>query len=190
MQDDRLKNRLSKTAVSSAILFIASYVIFLLLWIAVKQHYGNAITSVATHAVTVIKDVEIEDILSKENTILVSFVPERHETQAIIEITVNTNSYTFNAPLTFAIMAAFYPSVRRKHVYFEVLLILSAVHVLYVFSLQGKHVTDTMITLGYEKASTVKSVFWEFLWQFVDNMVIRFEPFLLGAYIYFRKEHA
>ncbi len=190
MQEDKLKKRLKKTAVISVILFITSYIIFLLFWITVKQYYGNSITFITTHAVTVIKDVEIEDILSEENTILVSFVPQRHEAREIIDITINTNSYTFNAPLTFAIMAAFFPYVRRKRIYFEVLLILVAVHVLYVFSLEGTHVTDTMISLGYEQSSTLKAVFWEFLWQFVDNMVIRFEPFLLGAYIFFRKEHA
>jgi hypothetical protein len=190
MQEDKLNKRLKKTAVISVILFITSYIIFLLLWITVKQYYGNSITFIATHAVTVIKDVDIEGILSEENTTLVSFVPQRHEAREIIDITINTNSYTFNAPLTFAIMAAFYPYVRRKRIYFEVLLILMAVHVLYVFSLQGTQVTDTMISLGYEQASTLKAVFWGFLWQFVDNMVIRFEPFLLGAYIFFRKEHA
>ena len=37
---------------------------------------------------------------------------------------------------------------------------------------------------GFEKASSLTIFFWEFLWGFVDNMVVRFEPFLIGAYLF------
>jgi hypothetical protein len=159
-----------------------------MLWLSVQQYYGKALTTVASYMVTAVKDVYVEQISSEKGNIMVSFVPQRHRTPVIIDVNVITANYTFNAPLTFAIMVAFYPFVRRKKIYFEVLVILTIVHLLYVFSAEGKIVTDTMISFGYEKSSTVKSIFWEFLSQFVDIMVKRFEPFLIGAYIYFSRE--
>ncbi len=84
-------------------------------------------------------------------------------------------------------MAAFYPYVRRKRVYMEALAILFTVHIMYVFSSEGEKLTTLMVQGGFEETSMSKDMFWQFLWGFVDNMVIRFEPFLLGAYLYFRK---
>ncbi|MEE9213426.1 MAG: hypothetical protein V3U54_01350 [Thermodesulfobacteriota bacterium] len=82
-------------------------------------------------------------------------------------------------------MAAFYPFIRRKRTYIEVLIILVFVHFLYVFSLEGERLTKALIEQGFEKRSSVSIIFWEFLWGFVDNMVVRFEPFLVGAYLFF-----
>jgi hypothetical protein len=41
-----------------------------------------------------------------------------------------------------------------------------------------------MAAQGIENPGSVTIIFWEFLWGFVDNMVVRFEPFLIGAYLF------
>ena len=110
----------------------------------------------------------------------------------MIEIVVKTSVYTFNTPLSVAIMACFYPYLRSRHrrlyrVYLEALLLLLLVHLLYVFSLEGESVRSGMVRLGYKSREFMSIFFWQFLWQFTDNMIVRFEPFLLGAYLYLRR---
>ncbi len=188
MQENRAKRLFRKTAVKSALIFIVSYFLFLVMWVGVKDYYGRALTGVATYFITAVKDVQLHETAAKKDFITVSFTPKRHKANIIIDIDVVTSSYTFNAPLSFAIIAAFYPYLRRKRVYIEVLSILLFVHILYIFSSEGEKLTGLMVSHGYETSGTFKAAFWQFLWGFVDNMVIRFEPFLLGAYLYFRRD--
>jgi hypothetical protein len=187
MQEDKKQKLLNRTGVKSALIFVIAYCLFLLVWVGVKGYYGRAVTAIATYFVTAVKEVTHEETTVREDYLMVSFIPERHRANVIIDIDVVTSSYTFNAPLTFAIMAAFYPFLRKKRVYLEVLFILFAVHVLYVFSSEGEKLTTLMIGGGFEEANPVREALWQFLWGFIDNMVIRFEPFLLGAYLYFRR---
>lgn len=191
---------MKNTLLKIALIFITSYLVFLIVWLGVKDHYGRAVTEIATYFITIVKEVNLEEIVVKDDIIIVSFIPQRHKANIIIDIDVKTSSYTFNAPLTFAIMAAFYPFLRRSRgspknrkilqgkarVYLEVLSILFIVHILYVFFSEGEKLTAMMVTMGYEEAGLAKLVFWQFLWGFVENMVIRFEPFLIGAYLYFK----
>jgi hypothetical protein len=58
------------------------------------------------------------------------------------------------------------------------------VHLLFVFSLEGQKVTAVLAAQGFENPGNVTHIFWEFLWGFVNNMVVRFEPFLIGAYLF------
>jgi len=67
------------------------------------------------------------------------------------------------------------------------LTILVFVHFLFVFSLEGEKLTQILTIHGYEEPSRVAQIFWEFLWGFVDNMVVRFEPFLIGVYLFFMR---
>jgi hypothetical protein len=39
---------------------------------------------------------------------------------------------------------------------------------------------------GIEPMNKIKLAFYQFLWSFTDNMVIRFEPFLIGIYVFLR----
>lgn len=187
MREDRTKGLLKNTAVKSALLFIASYIFFLPAWVVVKDHYGRTLTGVAAYFITSVKEVDLHETAVRKDVITVSFIPKRHRANIIIDIDVVTSSYTFNAPLSFAIMAAFYPYLKKKRVYLEALMILLSVHVLYIFSSEGEKLTSLLVANGYEEAGRFKAAFWQFLWGFVDNMVIRFEPFLLGAYLYFRR---
>jgi hypothetical protein len=174
-----------------AVLFICSYLIFLLVWVRIEDYYGMAITSIASYCVTSAKNVRIQRIERKKGVIEAWFVPERYGVANIlININVSVSLYSFNTPLTFAIMTAFYPFLRRKRIYLDAVAILVLVHILYVFSFEGDRLTAAMVTKGYERMSEIKFHFWKFLFGFTGSMLIRFEPFLIGAYIYIRKDSA
>jgi len=43
-----------------------------------------------------------------------------------------------------------------------------------------------LVDRGLEKAGNPRIFFYQFLWGFTENMVIRFEPFLIGFYMFIR----
>lgn len=173
----------------ASLLFVVSYVIFLVLWLGVKGYYGMAITTIASHAISLFKDVDIVSIIRNKDIVSVGFIPQKYGV-TILKTTIDVpiSNYTFNAPLTVAIMAAFFPFLKRKRIYLEALLILVFVHFLFVFSLEGEKLSAELQKQGYEKSGAVSQIFWEFLWGFINNMVVRFEPFLIGAYLYFFRD--
>jgi hypothetical protein len=63
---------------------------------------------------------------------------------------------------------------------------LFGVHLLFVFSFEAKELSEVFIRLGLAVQSVPRIAAYQFLWGFVDNMVIRFEPFLIGFYVFLR----
>ncbi|RMG01052.1 MAG: hypothetical protein D6726_10330 [Nitrospirae bacterium] len=182
------------------LVFLFAYLFSLFFWIQVKDDYGFIITHISSWGLEKVKDVKIEGIKKKDGEYVVTISPERFKSMLVVDVPVKTSTYTFNAPLTFSIIAAFFLPLRRRfaeqkrkdintrilRIYLETVGILIFVHILFVFSLEGERLTGIMMTRGYEDVGVLKLGFWQFLWGFVDNMVIRFEPFLIGAYLYFR----
>jgi hypothetical protein len=186
MDKENKKPLFKSVILKASLIFVAAYIISLVVWLGIKGYYGMAITTVASYAITILKDVDIVSILRQGDIISVGFIPQKYGV-TILKTTIDIpiSNYTFNAPLTFAIMAAFYPFLKRRWIYLEAVLILIAVHLLFVFSLEGEKLSAALETQGYEKGGTTSQLFWEFLWGFINNMVVRFEPFLIGAYLYF-----
>jgi len=173
--------------------FVISYLLFLILWLQVKDPYGIIITTIASKTVTVIKDVRYEYLTDNGGVIEVTFSPLRRGEDILIDIPVKTSSYTFNAPLTMAIMAGLYPYLRKRlQAYSEALLILFIIHLLYVFSLEANELTGVFVTRGAESINKLRLLAYQFLWGFTDNMLMRFEPFLIGFYLFirFRRQQA
>ncbi len=186
MQEPKQRPLLKKTVFGAVAIFLVSYVIFLFLWIQVKDSYGTAVTVTASKLLSLVKNVAFEERTRNGDIIEATFAPSSQR-DLLIDIPVRTSSYTFNAPLTFSFMTALYPFIRRrKRAYTEAVLILLAVHLLYVFSLESKTLTEVLIQRGIEKESAPQLFFGQFLWSFTDNMVIRFEPFLIGLYTFIR----
>jgi hypothetical protein len=176
-------HRLLKTVAVFLVVYIAS----LLLWIKVKDSYGYAMTLTASKLVAGFKSVRLEEISAEEGNLQATFCPYTRDPNMLVDIPVNTSSYTFNAPLTFGIMGALYPFLARKRrAYIEALAILVSVHLLYVFAFEANELTEIFMERGLEAKSVPRLFLYQFLWGFTDNMVIRFEPFLFGFYMYLR----
>jgi hypothetical protein len=75
---------------------------------------------------------------------------------------------------------------KKLRAYSEALLILAAAHLLYVFTLETKLLTEAIAEHGVGTTGMLGVAFYQFLWSFTDNMVIRFEPFLIGVYTFFK----
>lgn len=171
----------------TVLIFLVSYLIFLILWIQVKDHYGYAMTYIASKLVTLIKEVRFEEIKREKPVVLVTFSPARQMTDLLIDVPVNTSSYTFNVPLTLGLMTALFPLMKRRgRACAEALLILFGVHLLYIFSFEANSLTTVFMSRGLETVSQARLFTYQFLWEFTNNMVIRFEPFLIGFYMFIR----
>ena len=138
MDKENKKPLFRSVLLKASLIFVVSYVIFLILWLGVKGYYGMAITTIASHAISLFKDVDIVSIMRNKDIVSVGFIPQKYGV-TLLETTIDVpiSNYTFNAPLTLAIMAAFFPFLKRKWIYLEALLILVFVHFLFVFSLEG-----------------------------------------------------
>ncbi len=188
MEIQSQKKLLPKGAILKAgLIFIISFCVFLGGWLVVKGYYGTAITTVSSYAAAAVKNAQVVDITRDKDVVKVGFIPKTYGVAQVYKtsIDVPVSNYAFNVPLTLAIMAAFFPFLRSRRVYIEALVILVFVHFLFIFTLEGERLTGVFVSQGYEKESTISNIFWQFSWGFLDNMVVRFEPFLIGAYLFF-----
>jgi hypothetical protein len=123
----------------------------------------------------------------EDRFIMATFSPIGRQENLLIDIPVNTSSYTFNAPLTFGLMATLFSFIRRRwRASGEALCILFGVHLLYVFSLEANSLYSILMGRGLVTINNPYLYAYQFLWEFINNMVIRFEPFLIGFYMFIR----
>ena len=172
-----------KTVFNAFLIFLAAYLVSLALWVRVEGYYGHVIADTASRMVAAVKDVKLEGVADKDGLMRATFSCLR-DPNTLIDIRVKTSTYTFNVPLTFAIISALFPVIRRRaRAYSEALMILIGIHLVFFLSLELQELTETLIRLGVEPKSVAKLVAYQFLYGFTDNMVIRFEPFLIGFYL-------
>jgi hypothetical protein len=176
-------NQILKTV----LIFIISYCVFLLLWIQVKDYYGYGMTLTASRVIAGIKDLEIDAVDQDDERVQVTFTPYKINRDILIDIPVKTNTYTFNSPLTLAIMSSLFLFIRKRlRAYGEALLLLLIVHLLFITTFEMKELTTVLMNMKLQTVSQSRIFIYQFLWSFTDNMVIRFEPFLIGFYLFVR----
>jgi hypothetical protein len=169
------------------LIFIISYSVFLVLWIQVKDYYGYGMTLTASRIIAGLKDLEIDAVDQNDERVQVTFTPYRINKNILIDIPVRTNTYTFNSPLTLGIMATLFLFIRRRvRAYAEAIVLLLIVHQIFIMTFELKELTSVLMNMKLETVSNARKFVYDFLWSFTDNMVIRFEPFLIGFYLFVR----
>jgi hypothetical protein len=187
MQEEKKKKLFSRKLLISLLIFIVSYILFLMLWLNIVDYYGKGVLNIASNTTALVKNVDFEKIKVKKNGQLGAQFLIRHKKGVRIIINFDFSTITFNAPLTFAIMATLCLFIKnRKRAYSEALLILFLIHFLYVFTSETGRLSYIMAKNHLETASEFQLFVWQYLWGFIDSMIIRFEPFLIGFYIYLR----
>jgi hypothetical protein len=185
------KKQLRKRLVNISLVFIAAFVLSLALWLFVGKYYGYVITSISAHAIAPVKNLQLDLVkfdTKNKNNISTFFRTQKKLTKNVgLLQNVNFGHFTFNVPLTVGILAAFFPFIRKKRVYIEVAVLVITIHILYVFFLEGLKLSEALLRSGFEKPNEAKLVFWQFSEGFLKSMVLRFEPFLIGAYLYFSR---
>jgi len=178
----------------SALLFLLLYPALLFIWLKVKPYYGFVISRAGAHLAAEFKGarvVRVEDgaernkVWIREKGYISPYGPGELEISPAFPI----SNYSFNVPLTWALALALFPVIRwRKRALLEIALVLAGVHLLYVFSFSGLQLYYAEVKVGFRPRALLPQLFWETLWAFTDNMVIRFEPFLVAFYLYLRSK--
>ncbi len=173
-------------------LFFAVYLGTLLLWIGVKSYYGTVLAHIGSRPAGWTAGARVEEVQPGSETARVAFsrpvLIRGGMADFQVELDISVSRYSFNVPLTFALIAALFPFYRwRPRTLLEAAGILVFIHLTFIYFL---------CTLELFKLFTQARVIrpppgWlqyllQFLWAFTDNLVIRFEPFLVAVYLWLR----
>jgi hypothetical protein len=188
MQEENSIPSFRKKIVLSLLGFIVFYAISLVFWLNVQDYYGRGILTIASHVSAKVKNVDFETIVTrKDGTQGARFYISRKGKGATIIFKFDVSQFTYNVPLTFGIMAALSLFISR-HVkaYAESLIMLFTIHLFYVFTSEAGRITYILAQNRLEAVSEFGQFVWQYAWGFLDAMVIRFEPFLIGFYLIVR----
>jgi hypothetical protein len=174
--------------ISSLLIFIASFVFFIFIWFFVNDYYELAISYVASHLIPVFKGVSLSFIKMRKNLIEIVFVPNAQVWGSNFQInfSIHYYYYTFNVPLTLAIMVSFYRYLKIKKIYLEAVLILIIFHVFFVFFLEWYKVTFELMRHDLEKPNRTMLNIGQYLETFMVIIAVRIVPFLIGVYLFVR----
>ncbi len=174
-------------------LFLMVYVISLLAWVQIKPFYGQMLSHIAARVAVFHTGFKVKTIVQQADETRITFsrtvIKKQGIGEFLMDIRIKVSSYSFNVPLTLAIIAALYPLFgwRKKNIP-EILIILIGIHLLYIYSFCVLRLFETMTQAGMTTTSSAFQFMLQFLWGFTDNLVIRFEPFLLAAYLWLRNQ--
>lgn len=183
-----LQKPILKNALKFLVIFIVSLPLFIFLWSNIKDPYGYLLTKTSSILVTKSKTVRLLKLESKGDENSVFYYPDRFGVKPTIavEVSLKTSHYTYNLPISLALICAFFPFIKKKkRRYIEVLFLLILIHFIYVYIYQIGELNIVLAERGYEKSSSFKSFFSDFFVDYYRSLVLRFEPVLVGIYLFF-----
>lgn len=155
-------------------------------------YYGSFIVRVSSFVTSLIKNVELTKVERRGEKLTAYFsckrvIPMGGIVRMDTDLSLWTSKYTYNVPLTFALVAALLPVISwKRRNFLEIIVILVFVHMMYVVFFEGLQLYYGFIKAGLEKPSIKEQAFWEYFWTFTQSMIIRFEPFLIALYLVMR----
>ncbi|MDZ7761353.1 MAG: exosortase H-associated membrane protein [Desulfovermiculus sp.] len=175
----------------AVLVFIVAYALFLAAWIQIKPFYGRSITQASGSLASWVMKADLEEVTQhKDKTQLTIAKPVQDRLRAgdlVLDLQLSVAAYSFNVPLTLALMVGLYPLFQwKKRSLLEAVLILVATHMLFVSSYLLLRQYVAFGQAGLISPSPVLKFSLEFLWTFTDNLIVRFEPFLLAIYLWLR----
>jgi hypothetical protein len=173
------------------VLFFITYSVVLILWIQVKPYYGNTLTHVGSRLAAWSAGFRVETVHHGKEVATITFaypVLTKHGMgDILLDVKIAVSQYSFNVPLTFALVAGLFPFFRwRARSLIEACIILLFIHLLYISFFCSLQLFYHLAQAGIKTPSKPLQFFLQFMWAFADNMVIRFEPFLVAVYLWFR----
>lgn len=175
------------TIITKLFLFIISFVIFLILLTYIKSQYSYALTYISSEIASKIKNVKLLKVAENgKDFFLVNFISLKELSPVIFQAKINT-IFTFTFPITLSIFISLLPYLEKKiRASIEAITILISIHILYILSHELYELTKFLIYREIEQPRKIPFYFYQYLSVFTKSMIIRFEPFLLGVYIYLR----
>lgn len=173
-----------------SLIFVISYFIFLALWLGINSWYCLEITKIATFLTTKIEKVDLTSLEMKAGAIVAGLRPQRAGSPVLIFNYYLPGPCCFTAPITLALIAAFYPFMKNKLVCIEAVSILVAANILVIFCQEADQVSFGMMHLGYSPTSDFKDFFGNILSVSMTYMGTYLTPFLIGVVLYLKQGRA
>jgi len=173
------------------VLFVMTYSVFLILWIQVKPYYGSMLTHIGSRLSAWSAGARAEEVRHGREVATITFaypvVTQQGSGDILLDIKIAVSRYSFNVPLTFALVAGLFPFFRwRVRSLIEACFILLFIHLLCIYFFCSLQLFYHLAQAGVKTPSKTLQFFLQFMWAFADNMIIRFEPFLVAVYLWFR----
>lgn len=183
----RLRNKI----IVASLVFCLTYLLLLVLWVQVKDYYGDMLTQVGARLAAKSTGLVMEKIQHGKEISTITFVravlTRKGPADLFLDLKISVSNYSFNVPLTFALVAGLFPFFKwRKRYLIEACFILLFIHMLYIYFFCSLSLLSQLARLGIEAPSKTVQFLLQFMWTLTDNMVIRFEPFLVAVYLWFR----
>jgi len=174
-------------------IFSIAYLVFLILWMQVKPYYGNMLTHVGSRLSAWSAGACVESMHHGKEVATITFaypvVTQQGRGDILLDVKIAVSQYSFNVPLTFALLAGLFPLFRwRVRSLIEACFILLFIHLLYISFFCSLQLFYHLAEAGIKTPSKPLQFFLQFMWAFADNMIIRFEPFLVAVYLWFRNK--
>ena len=170
-------------------IFVFSYMIFLVFWLPINDRYSLRITRIATYLTTKVEKVDLINLEMKDNVIAAVLRPRRPGARDLLYNDHLPGRCSFTVPVTLAIIAAFYPFMKRKIVCIGAIAILVIANVVVIFCHEVDQVSYGMMHLGYSQMSPFKDYLGGILSVDMTYMGTYLTPFLIGVVLYLRVRH-
>ena len=177
-----MKNKIPDKAV---VIFIFAYAAFFFAWLLVKNYYAVALVYVSAPLAAITKGASFESLTQSADAVKVKLILKKFKEEC--NLTISTSRYTYNAPISLAIAAVFVPWIsKKKRALLSVLLILLSVHLFYLFSLETLALTRIIYDKNLRDVGFLEMNIHVVMYHFTDYLLLRFEPFLMGFFLYFK----
>ncbi len=179
---------IKRTAVAFAV-FTVVFMLCLFLWLRVKPYYGKAMVSLGSRIAAMAIDARVQECrrVDKGTEVRITYFTPVLKGVREVEYrdTLFTDRYTFNVPLTLSLLAAIMTLIRLPwSSILEGLGLIAAGHLIWIISFLMVHVKTFTIQHQQWQITAGPDMALQFLWQFSDNMLIRFEPFIIPAVLW------
>lgn len=182
---------LNRKIALSILLFLTCFCLFLIVWIRIAPYYGHLLLNAGPRLSAWSMGVRIEEIRYEGEDGVVTFVRPVYTkgglAEAVLDIRLSSSGYSFNAPLTFALVVGLLPFFRwQRRSFLEVVVILCLVHLLCIYFACSLQILYNLSSFGGGKPAGFMHFVLELCWTFCDKLLIRFEPFLVVVYLWLR----
>jgi hypothetical protein len=181
-----------KRLLLAIVVFFLSYFVILAIWLQVKPYYGAMLARWGTYPAAWTAGFKVRQIAHDHETATIELsrtgMSAKGIAELVVDIKMGVSAYSFNVPLTLALALAILPLVNwPRQAFLEACLILLTIHWLYVYTNAILELYKQRTNAGMQPVGPWFQLVLQFAWSFTDNMIIRFEPFLVAVYLYLRK---
>ncbi len=168
------------------LVFCIVYLPVLAGWIAFKQYYALPIVCTGAEAAALSLDARVDSCHYEKSGVNATFTRQIVTSLGIYPahtgIMLRDNEYTFNVPITLAMLIVTSLLLRISfRAWSKALAALIMGHLLYVYSCFLYHLQIFRVNIEGRELASTPSLPVQLFWDFCRSMLIRFEPFLILA---------